>query len=127
MVRAVMEGVAFGLRRALDVLRSLVALESPLVLVGGGAKAPLWRRIYANVYGVDVVRSGIGQQAASLGAAIVAGIGTGVWKDFGVVEDFSKSCERIAPQREEKEEYEKLYKRYCSLAAHLGDWAKEFE
>ena len=127
MVRAVMEGVAFGLRRALDVLRSIVALESPLVLVGGGAKAPLWRRIYANVYGVDVVRSGIGQQAASLGAAIVAGIGTGVWKDFGVVEDFSKSCECIAPQREEKEEYEKLYKRYCSLAAHLGDWAKEFE
>lgn len=125
MARAVMEGVAFALRQALDVLRGLAAVEAPLVLVGGGAKAPLWRQIYANVYGMDVVKADIAQQAASLGAAVVAGVGCGVWEDFGVVARFVTCGAATSPVPEEKAAYDALYERYLSLAAHLGAWAKE--
>jgi xylulokinase len=127
MIRAVMEGVAFGLRNALDVLRGLVEVNEPLILVGGGAKAPLWRQIYADVYGMEVARSGIGQQAAALGAAVVAGVGCGVWKSFDVMESFSDINEISKPDAKAKEIYQKNYLKYISLTRHLGEWAKEFE
>ncbi|MGN0853633.1 MAG: FGGY-family carbohydrate kinase [Kiritimatiellia bacterium] len=122
LVRAVLEGVAFGLRHALDALRALVPVAEPLTLVGGGAQAPLWRQIYADVYGLRVVRTAIGQQAAALGAAVVAGVGCGLWPDFGVVERFAPVTEETAPS-DARADYDALYARYRALAAHLGEWA----
>ena len=124
LVRAVMEGVAFGLRQALDALRTLVPVADPLILVGGGAKAPLWRQIYADVYGLRVVRTSIGQQAAALGAAVVAGVGCGLWPDFGVVDRFSAVTDEMAPSAAQSD-YDALYARYRALTDHLGQWAAE--
>ena len=124
MVRAVMEGVAFGLRQALEELRRLVPVAEPLVLVGGGAKAPLWRQIYADVYGLKVARAAIGQQAAALGAAVVAGVGCGLWKGFDVVDAFAGSCDGHEPDPAARVEYDVLFKRYTSLTRALGEWAR---
>ena len=124
LVRATMEGVAFGLRHALDTLRGLVPIAEPLILVGGGAKAPLWRQIYADVYGLRVVRTSIGQQAAALGAAVVAGVGCGLWPDFSVVERFSSVTDETVPS-DARTRYETLFARYRSLTARLGQWALE--
>ena len=125
MVRAVMEGVAFGLRRALEELRRLVPVAEPLILVGGGAKAPLWRQIYADVYGLKVVRTAIGQQAAALGAAVLAGVGCGMWPDFNVVDSFTETLDANTPDPEAKADYERRYRRYLSLTQALGQWAQE--
>jgi sugar (pentulose or hexulose) kinase len=124
MVRAVMEGVAFGLRQALEELRRLVPVAEPLVLVGGGAKAPLWRQIYADGYGVRVSRAAIGQQAAALGAAVVAGVGCGLWKGFEVVDAFAGECDGHAPVPAASAEYDVLFRRYSSLSRALGEWAR---
>ncbi len=127
LVRAVMEGVAFGLRQALEELSRLVPVAEPLVLVGGGAKAPLWRQIYANVYGLKVVRAAIGQQAAALGAAVLAGVGAGLWPTFDVVDAFAGAGEAEAPDPAAKADYDQLYQRYLSLSRALGAWALEAE
>lgn len=124
MVRAVMEGVAFGLKTALDELGRNVAVGEPLTLVGGGAKAPLWRQIYADVYGLKVVRSPIGQQCAALGAAAVAAVGAGVWKDFSPVARLAAAGGEVtAPDPVRQAAYAAAYARYRSLSDHLGRWS----
>jgi len=123
MIRAVMEGVAFGLRRALDALDALCPVREPLVLVGGGAKVSLGRRIYADVYGRRVVRAEIGQQAAALGAAVTAGVGCGLWSDYSVVDSFTGLGDEDAPDPARQAAYAALYARYCALTDHLAVWS----
>jgi len=123
LVRAVMEGVAFGLRTALEKLNEQTPVQAPLTLVGGGAKAALWRQIYADVYGIEVVRSPIGQNCAALGAAVVAGVGTGAWNDFSVIDGLTASGgERTLPRPAESAAYDRAYAKYRELALALGNW-----
>jgi len=124
VVRAVMEGVAFGLRRVLDELARLAPVAEPLTLVGGGANSPLWRQIYADVYGRRVARAAIGQQAAALGAALVAGVGAGVWRDFSILESIAKSDAEAAPDALASSDYSSRYARWLALSGKLGEWAK---
>jgi xylulokinase len=77
----VLEGVAFGLRDSLALMRSagLEAIDQVRVS-GGGARSPLWRQILADVLGVALVTVNTGEGAA-YGAALLAGVGAGHWPD----------------------------------------------
>ena len=79
LTRAVLEGVAFGLRDNLTLMRE-VGLDSvgQVRISGGGARSPVWRRILANVLGIDLVAVETAEGAA-LGAALLAGVGGGLW------------------------------------------------
>jgi xylulokinase len=90
LVRAVMEGVALNLGAVLAILRSFVRLDDEMLMVGGGSRSSLWRRIFADVYGMRVVKTNIDQDAGSLGAAAVAAVGAGVWKDFGRIDSIHR-------------------------------------
>ena len=125
VIRAVMEGVSFGLRRALDELVRLVPVAEPLTLVGGGANSPLWRQIYADIYGRRVARAAIGQQAAALGAALVAGVGAGVWPDFSILDAITHADAEAAPDTEAASDYVCRYARWRTLAGKLGEWARQ--
>jgi xylulokinase len=124
LLRACLEGVALGLRGVLDELRQLADVAAPLTLVGGGANSSRWRQICADVYHVPVVRTRAGQQAAALGAAAVAAVGAGLWKDFSVVEEVSDVTDRCEPDEAQAEAYERLLARYRRAAALLGAWAQ---
>ncbi len=124
LLRAALEGIALGLRNVLDELCRLTPVAEPLTLVGGGANSPLWRQIYADVYAMPVVRTRAGQQAAALGAAAVAGVGVGLWKDFGIIDEVSAVTDRNEPERENADEYERLLARYRQAAEFLGEWAQ---
>jgi xylulokinase len=65
-LRAVMEGVAFGLRDSLEIIRALKIPIGEIRLTGGGARSPLWRQIQADVFGseVTVLRATRGQPSA---------------------------------------------------------------
>jgi xylulokinase len=56
-------------------------------VVGGGAKSPLWRRIYADILKKTVVYSSVARDAAALGAAALAFKGTGVWNNFDKIKE----------------------------------------
>ena len=86
LVRAVLEGVALNLGAVLGLLRGFVTLEDEMLMVGGGSRSGLWRQIFADVYGMRIVKTNVDQDAASLGAAAVAAVGSGLWKDFAPVD-----------------------------------------
>jgi xylulokinase len=86
LVRAVMEGVALNLGAVLGILRGFTTLDDEMLMVGGGSRSALWRRIFADVYGMKVVKTNVDQDAGSLGAAAIAAVGSGLWDGFGRVD-----------------------------------------
>jgi xylulokinase len=77
LTRAVLEGVAFGLRDSLELMRNAGLGEIKQVrLTGGGAKSPLWRQILADILGVDIVTLS-SLEGAAYGAALLAATGAG--------------------------------------------------
>ncbi len=80
LTRAVLEGVAFAFRDCLDVLRALGPVPDRFVIGGGGSRGPLWRAILASVLGVTL-QTVAGSEHTARGAALLAGIGTGVFRD----------------------------------------------
>jgi len=81
LTRAVLEGVAFGLRDSFELMKSagLSAIRQVRVS-GGGARSPLWRQILADVLGSELVTVNT-TEGAAYGAALLAGVGAGLWPD----------------------------------------------
>jgi xylulokinase len=78
VVRAILEGVAFSLRDTFTLFSEMNVPVTSIRLGGGGARSPLWRQIQADVYGhaVEIVEA---EEGAAYGAALLAGVGAGVW------------------------------------------------
>lgn len=93
LTRAVMEGVALSLRQGLDIMASLTRHPEALVASGGGAKSTLWRQIQAEVLGMPL-RTVQGTERAVVGAAMLAGLGVGVYGSF---EQAREACVRYGP------------------------------
>ena len=87
LIRAVLEGIALNLRLALDELRRLGGVGPQMVVVGGGSRSPLWRQILADALEIEIVKTNVGQEAGVLGAAAVAAVASGLWTDFGRLDD----------------------------------------
>lgn len=115
VVRAVMEGVVFSLREAIDIFRELGAGANEIRLGGGGATSPLWRQIQADVYGQTVMTIKA-DEGAAFGAAILAGVGAGAWASVDqACEHAIEIDERVEPIESAFEALEKNYKTYKSL------------
>jgi len=81
LTRAVLEGVAFGLRDSFELMKSVGLTTIQQVRVsGGGARSPLWRQILADVLNSELVTVNTTEGAAD-GAALLAGVGAGIWPD----------------------------------------------
>ncbi|MBI5866209.1 MAG: xylulokinase [Planctomycetes bacterium] len=81
LTRSVLEGVAFGLCDSLDLMRELGIRPRQVRASGGGARSELWRRILADVFDTEIATPSVAQGAA-YGAALLAGVGVGVFADF---------------------------------------------
>jgi xylulokinase len=81
LTRAVLEGVAFGLRDSFELMKEAGLADINQVRVtGGGAKSPLWRQILADVLGIELVTVNTAEGAA-YGAAVLAATGAGAYPD----------------------------------------------
>ncbi|MDR0362733.1 MAG: pentose kinase, partial [Planctomycetota bacterium] len=116
LARAVMEGVAMGLRLALDELRRRVEVSDEMLLVGGGGNSPLWRQILADALRLRIVQTNVGQQAATLGAAALALVGCGLWDSFDLIDGLHHEESRVSPREREAALYEGMLPRYRLLA-----------
>ena len=81
MTRAVMEGVTFSLMECIESCGYLGYQASALVASGGGARSKAWLKMQADVFNLPLAVAKI-QEQASLGAAIAAGVGAGIYKDL---------------------------------------------
>lgn len=82
MIRSALEGIALNLRLVLDELRRLGPIGHEMIVVGGASQSPLWRQVLADALEMDIVKTSVGQDAGSLGAAAVAAVACGLWPDF---------------------------------------------
>jgi xylulokinase len=80
LVRAVLEGVAFGLRDGLELIRALGIEAGEARLTGGGARSELWVQILASVLELPLTRVAVNEGAA-FGAALLGGVAAGIWPD----------------------------------------------
>ena len=88
LIRSVLEGVAFSQRQGLDLMRGAGATASVARGAGGGLNSPLWRSILADALGVGIQLAGPGMGAAR-GAAVLGGLGAGVYSDPTVGVDWA--------------------------------------
>ena len=120
LTRAVLEGVAFGLKDSFALLQGagLGTIEQVRVS-GGGAKSQLWRQILADVLNVELVTVNT-TEGAAYGAALLAGVGAGVWPDVdSACAQTIKTENAVAPHAEDVSRYEALYPHYRNLYAAL--------
>ncbi|MGD2206201.1 MAG: xylulokinase [Anaerolineae bacterium] len=116
LTRAVLEGVAFGLRDSFELIKSAGLTEIRQVrLSGGGAKSPLWRQILADVLAVELVTVNT-TEGAAYGAALLAGVGAGVWPDVDTACQITvKQTGSTVPQADLRAGYEQRYALYSQL------------
>ena len=99
IVRAILEGVAFSLRDSFTLFAEMGVPVRNIRLGGGGARSPLWRQIQADAYGheVEILEA---EEGAAYGAAILAGVGAGVWSsvDAACSKVVRVCAQRVAPQ-----------------------------
>lgn len=119
MVRACMEGVAFSLRHNLEVAEAAGAEVKVLRAMGGSANSLLWTQIKADVTGKKVVVPA-SDTATTLGAAILAGVGVGVYKDYEEAVSLTvRETRSHEPNPLNKETYDKTYRTYRELYESL--------
>lgn len=87
LLRSVLEGITMNLCVILESLRSAVPIDE-ITVVGGGAKGKVWQRIMADIYGTRILVPRVLEEAGSMGAAVIAGVGTGIYKDFHAIDRF---------------------------------------
>ena len=80
LTRAVLEGVAYGLRDSLELMRALGLSVKAVRATGGGVKSALWRQILADVFQASLITVN-STEGAAYGAAILAAVGAGHWRD----------------------------------------------
>ena len=113
MACAVMEGVAFMLRKNCDHIRSKGTEISHIIATGGGSKSPIWCQLQADITGLPVVIPAE-KEAACLGSAIIGAVSDGVFASFT---DAAEKCisftKRYTPDNHEK--YQKKFEKFCAL------------
>jgi sugar (pentulose or hexulose) kinase len=122
-----MEGVAYDLRMVLHSFRQMIRNVEEIRIVGGGSKSNFWRQIFADIYNTNIVMTNIGQEAAALGAATIASVGTGIWKDFTIVDTIAKTINITHPNNNNVQEYEKripLFNFASQKLFEIGEKAK---
>ncbi len=107
LARAVLEGVAFNLEIVLSILRQQFPIEE-LILIGGGAQSALWRQILADIYGVRILVPEFLEEATSMGAAIIGGVGTGYFGFEEGARRFIRIKQRIEPDPATVRRYEEI-------------------
>jgi xylulokinase len=128
MIRAAMEGIAMNLKLSLDSLKEHARLDDVLLVCGGGSKSGIWLQMFADIFGIDILKSSIDQDAASVGAAAIAMSGIGAWSGYEKIESLHKNQELYRTDWEKHERYAVLrdiFAHTASVLADIGDYLSE--
>lgn len=121
LLRAIMEGITYSLADCNDILRELGIRVEHMRVCGGGSKNPLWRQIMADLYECEIV-SLEQEEGPAYGVAILAGVGTGVFRDVREASKrLVKTGKTVQPIPEEVEIYKKYHAIYDSLYEHMKE------
>ena len=115
MVRAIIEGITYGLRDCLELVRENGIDVTEIRVTGGGARSRFWLQTIADVFGLPV-RAIPEANGGAMGAAILAGIGTGIYDNFENAADrLIKTGRVLKPASRRSEHYQEFYGRFREL------------
>src|ERR687896_209586 len=121
LTRAVMEGVVLSMRAGLEVMRALGTAVDEVRATGGGARSPLWLQLQADIYGCPVRRTFV-DEGPAYGAALLAGVASGVFDDIQAACAGVRLRESITdPDPQRASRYDELYSTFASLYPALRD------
>lgn len=124
-VRAVFEGVAYGLRDSFEILKEMKVPISQVRASGGGARSDIWRQIQADVTGMEHVLINV-DEGPAFGAALLASVGTGIYPS---VQEACRATIKVVsstnPNLAAKPVYDRYYTVYRSLYRALKDQFRE--
>jgi xylulokinase len=120
LARAVLEGVAFGLRDSLALLRELGGEPTAGRASGGGARSALWRRVVASALRLPIELT-VSEEGSAFGAALLGGVAAGA---FDTCPDAVERCVRVRevvePDPAWADAYDEAYPRFRALYPALA-------
>ncbi len=124
MTRALLEGVSFGLRDSLEILKDLAIPVNHIRIIGGGARSPLWKQILADTFQMEIEEINT-NQGGGLGSAILAAVGAGFYKsvDEGC-QKMIRVVNQISPIEANVKYLHQLYPKYQAGYQALEEWFK---
>ena len=115
MVQAVLEGVAFAIRDSVEVARSLGIEINSSKICGGGAKSPLWKRIFANVLNCEL-EIPVSEQGPGMGGAMLAMVACGEYDSVkACCEKLCSVASTVSPEPELFAKYEARYQQFKKI------------
>jgi xylulokinase len=124
LIRSLMEGVTFGMRDALEIMKHMGCSISQVRASGGGARSDFWRHLQADIYQQPIVLTNAAEGPA-YGVALLAGVGTGAWSSVEEACKASiKAVKKIAPNKKMSSLYDRHYQVYDKL---YGDLKERFQ
>ena len=121
MVRAVYEGIAQSLNNCVDVIRENGIPIDRLTLTGGGVKSGVWPQMFADMFGAETRVHLNPREATSLGAAIAAGVGAGIYKSFKEAAQAVKTSRAYIPNIKAHKKYVKHTAYYRPMYSNLAN------
>jgi xylulokinase len=118
----VLEGVAFNLYTGLRAFIENGTDVSSIGAIGGAANSDLLLQIMADVWGVPVTRRDLVDEATAVGAAVVGGVGVGMFADFEVSAGFSRALRTLTPEEGGRERYARCYELFLEAYQRLEPW-----
>lgn len=119
MTRAVMEGVLLNLRAILDLVVASGAPAMTLRASGGATASPVWLQLLADVTGREVSTVTGAAEGGAYGAALLAGVGGGVWQSLEQAVDVIRECDTARPRPQAAARYDALYPIHAGLHGAL--------
>lgn len=108
IVRAVLEGITFNLKMIDEILEEFVEYDQ-IRVIGGGASGLVWRKIMADIYNKEILMPEILKEATSLGAAVLGGVGVGIFDSLKVAPRLNPVVDIQKPVQKKVIKYEKLF------------------
>jgi xylulokinase len=125
LIRSLLEGVTFGMRDALEIMRGMDIPTSEIRASGGGARSDFWRHLQADIYKTPLVLTNA-VEGPAYGVALLAGVGTGVWKSVEEACRASiKKTTKITPNKKLSTQYDRSYAVYTKLYGDLSERFRE--
>ncbi len=124
ILKGILEGVTYSLKEVVDSLASTPIHIKDYRAVGGGSQSDIWVQTCADIFGQPIIRPEI-TEAGALGAAIIAGVGAGIFDDFAQGVDNMVRLERtFEPDPDRHERYQARFQQYRQLWPLLSDYLR---
>ncbi|MDD5017377.1 MAG: FGGY family carbohydrate kinase [Eubacteriales bacterium] len=128
LIRAAMEGIALNLKTSIELLKVHTYIKNDILFSGGGSMNDFWMQMFADVFDMNIIKTNIDQDAASVGAAAICARAIGIWSDYSRIPQLHHVEKIFEPNKKNVARYRSLYPIFshiCDILADLGDYSAE--